>query len=687
MDMNDYLSLFIDESQEHLQALNENMLLLEQQPDDVSIVQEMFRSAHTLKGMSATMGYESISSLTHQMENVLDLVRNGKLNMTDSIVEVLFRCLDALEAMLSDIMEGGSGNLDVGSIAAELESIVNGGSVASSAPSAQKAASPEQGPRASRIAAQLDEYQRTVLIQSLENGLHAYGLEVNIQQSCVMKAVRAYMVFDALGNIGEVLMSSPPAEEIEADKFEFSFSLLLITEAEASKVQETVMNISEIESCHVQPLTSAELAAPSADAEPAVQEAAAAAAQEKPEAKAQTQTEASKPAAKRERKPAATHTIRVDIEKLDTLMNLFSEMLIDRVRLEQLAHEINQPDFIETVEHLNRVSSNLQNAVMSLRMMPVESVFNRFPRMVRDVSKSLNKKVNLIITGADTELDRTVIDEIGDPLVHLLRNSVDHGVETPEERIRAGKPETGTIYLRAFQSGNSVIIETEDDGKGIQRDKILNKAIQKGIVTAEQGAVMADEEVYQLLFESGFSTAEKVSDISGRGVGLDVVKSKIASLGGQVSVSSSPGKGTKFTIQLPLTLSIIAAMLIRLGKETYAIPLSSIEETAIIKREQVKNIHGTLMFEYRSGMIPLISLSRFFQVADFDEQQEDETEVVIVRKGEKVAGVAVDDLIGQQEIVLKPLGSYLGNVPAVSGATILGDGQVALIIDHNALIK
>ncbi len=368
-------------------------------------------------------------------------------------------------------------------------------------------------------------------------------------------------------------------------------------------------------------------------------------------------------------------------------MNLFSELLIDRVRLEQLASEVKRNDLTETVEHMSRVSSDLQNIVLKLRMVPVDSVFNRFPRMIRDLAKSLDKKVDLVITGAETELDRTVIDEIGDPLVHLLRNAVDHGIESISDRLAAGKSEQGTIQLRAFHSGNHVFIEIEEDGRGIYREKVLKTALKNGLVTAEQAAKLSDLEVYNLLFASGFSTAEKISDISGRGVGLDVVKTKIQMLGGHVQVDSKPGFGSKFSVQLPLTLSIISAMLVRLGSEKYAIPLSSIVETSAIQKNQIRNIHGNKMVEYRNNVIPLVSLSTLFNVPDFNEDLEEETEIVVVRKGDKQVALMVDEFIGQQEIVLKTLGKYLSGLFAISGATILGDGQVALIIDPNALIK
>ncbi|MDF2670714.1 MAG: chemotaxis protein CheA, partial [Paenibacillus sp.] len=411
-----------------------------------------------------------------------------------------------------------------------------------------------------------------------------------------------------------------------------------------------------------------------------LQVSAASAVVEKPSA-------ASGPTAQTSSAPVASRTIRVDIERLDVLMNLFSELLIDRVRLEQLASEIRRNELTETVEHMARVSSDLQNIVLKLRMVSVDTVFNRFPRMIRDLAKSLDKKVDLVITGAETELDRTVIDEIGDPLVHLLRNAVDHGIETISERTAAGKAETGTVQLRAFHSGNHVFIEIQEDGKGINRDKVLQSAIQKGVVSQEQSKTMKDEEVFQLLFAAGFSTADKISDISGRGVGLDVVKTKIESLGGNVQVTSKLGAGTTFSVQLPLTLSIISAMLIRMGDEKYAIPLSSILETSILQKSQIRLVHGSKVIEYRNHIIPLISLSKLFEITSYSEDSETETEIIVIRKGEKMAAMMVDEFIGQQEIVLKTLGKYLTNLFAVSGATILGDGQVALIIDTNALIK
>ncbi|CAJ1315553.1 chemotaxis protein CheA [Paenibacillus nuruki] len=698
MDMNQYLNMFIDESNDHLQSLNEKMLELESSPADLGIVQVIFRSAHTLKGMAATMGFEDLAALTHQMENVLDLVRNEKLAMQEFIFDTLFKSLDALESMVQDITQGGEGKADVTAIVESLQAIVRG----DMAPAASKAvsATPTSSTPAEIVqeskGIQLDEFQQSVIEQSMSEGHQALYLEVFIREDCQLKAVRAYMVFDMLERFGEVIKSEPSTQDIEQDKFDRSFSLYYITQKDEAELKTMILGVSEIENVTMTRLDAEslrEMSATAAKSSPIsseilpVETASVASAPVVEEAKVAAAPPAAPKAAAKAAVAAPSRTIRVDIDRLDVLMNLFSELLIDRVRLEQLASEVKVPALTDAVEHMGRVSSDLQNIVLKLRMVPVDTVFNRFPRMVRDLAKSLDKKLDLIITGAETELDRTVIDEIGDPLVHLLRNSVDHGVEPIADRIAAGKDETGVVKLSAFHSGNHVFIEIEDDGRGIYRDKILQSAIKKGVVTQEQSVTMKDEEVYQLLFAPGFSTAEVISDISGRGVGLDVVKSKISSLGGHVTVYSTPGKGTKFSVQLPLTLSIISAMLIRVGSEKYAIPLTSIVETGIIKSKQVRDLHGSQLIPYRETHIPLLSLSRVFEVPDFDEREEEETEIVVIRKGDKLAALAVENFIGQNEIVLKSLGKYLPDIQGVSGATILGDGQVALIIDPNAFIK
>ncbi|MGM0710994.1 chemotaxis protein CheA [Brevibacillus parabrevis] len=680
MDMNQYLDMFIEESKEHLQAINANLLLLESDPGNIGHVKEIFRSAHTLKGMSATMGFEDMASLTHEAENVLDLIRNQKLTITSDIMDVIFHSVDLIESMVIDITEGGDGSADVSAPVKKLRAIVAGDYTADQEVAATTAvaeaeaveAAEEEGTPAEDH--ELDDYALMVLKQSKELGNNLMWITVTLNENCLLKAARSYMVFDQLESMGEVIKTKPSVEDIENERFEQSFEIAYVTMQSVEKVRSTILNISEIQDVVIEPIQLKSEAPPA----PVVTEVAAPV-EKKPADNAQT--------AAAKKATAGGKTIRVDIDRLDILMNLFSELVIDRGRLEQLAREIGKSELQETVEHMSRISGDLQNIILTMRMVPVEQVFNRFPRMIRDLQKDLHKKVNLEIIGAETELDRTVIDEIGDPLNHLLRNSLDHGIESPADRKKAGKPEEGTIVLRAFHSGNHVFIEVKDDGAGINKEKVLKKALERGIVNPANADSMSDKQIHELLFAAGFSTAEVVSDISGRGVGLDVVKSKIESLGGSVGVESVRGQGTTFLIQLPLTLSIISAMLVQVKDEKYAVPLSSIIETAVFKKDQIMMAHRQKVIDFRGRVVPLVSLQDIFQVPDNGADKEDEVAVVIVRKGEKMAGLVVDSFIGQQEIVLKSLGKYMVNVFAISGATILGDGQVALIIDCNALIK
>lgn len=673
MEMNQYLAMFIEESKDHLQSLNENLLKLENKPDDIEIVQVIFRSAHTLKGMSATMGYQDIASLTHEMENVLDLVRNNKLAMNGGIFDALFKSTDFLEIMVQDIIDGGTGQADVSSVVVVLQSIVSG--------DFKNQGSKDQKSSTIGNEMELDEYQFSVLEQSLESGFSVFYIKVSIRDDCVLKAARAYMVFDVLEQHGEVVKSSPSVQEIEQEKFDKYFTVYYLSKQDEKEIKQLIVNVSEIDTAEIVNLDKETLSQIiKKDYGASISEQSMSLVNKEVAATVQTTVAKAAPA-------TMNRTIRVDIERLDVLMNLFSELLIDRVRLEALSEEIKRTDLSETIEHMSRVSSDLQNIVLKLRMVPVESVFNRFPRMIRDLAKSLDKKVDLVLSGEDTELDRTVIDEIGDPLVHLLRNSLDHGIESTGDRIKLGKPETGTINLRAFHSGNHVFIEIEDDGKGINRDKVLQIAIKNNIVSPENAQLLSDEEIYRFLFAPGFSTADKISDISGRGVGLDVVTTRISSLGGHVSIESKPGIGTKFSVQLPLTLSIIGAMLIRVSEEKYAIPLSSIVETAIIETSRIRKVHGKSMIDFRNTVIPVIALDELLNCKRDKKEVKTEHEIVIIRKGDKLAALIVDELIGQQEIVLKTLGKYLVELFAISGATILGDGQVALILDTNAMIK
>jgi two-component system chemotaxis sensor kinase CheA len=696
MDMNQYLDMFIEEAREHLQAINTHLLEFEKAPDNIAIVNEIFRSAHTLKGMSATMGYEDLASLTHEMENVLDLIRNNKLKANGDIIDIIFKSVDALESMVTSIIENGDGKLDVTEIVAQLASIVSGDMKVTSAdkpPAKSNQAEDEKhvdlldSPLLDSL--KLDQFELTVLRQSIESNYNVYQIRVTISSNCVLKAARAYMVFDLLEKIGEVIKSTPSVEDIEEEKFEKYFDLIYVSKETDDHLQKVILKVSEIEEAHIEKIQAAvlkeqELATKTKmdKEEESTQERVAATSEVTIEANNQEQSATNSTSSTSRN---VNRTIRVSIERLDDLMNLFSELVIDRGRLEQVSKVVNNNELQETVEHMSRISGDLQNLILNMRMVPIEQVFNRFPRMIRGLAKDLNKKVDLLISGEDTELDRTVIDEIGDPLVHLLRNAIDHGLETTEERKQLGKSEVGTVQLNAYHSGNHVFIEIIDDGHGINRDRILKRAIDKTIITEERAKELSDQEVYQLLFASGFSTAEIISDISGRGVGLDVVKNKIESLGGSVSVHSELGKGTTFSIQLPLTLSIISSMLVQVEDQKYAIPLTSIIETAVFKKEKIMSAHRQKVIDFRGKVVPLVSLKSVFEIPA-ESKDDDVVSVVIVRKGEKMAGLIVDSFIGQQEVVLKSLGDYLGNILAISGATILGDGQVALIIDCNALI-
>lgn len=375
-------------------------------------------------------------------------------------------------------------------------------------------------------------------------------------------------------------------------------------------------------------------------------------------------------------------TVRVDIDRLDTLMNLVSELIIIKTRMEDMSGAASKDDMNEAIEYLERITTNLHDAVMKVRMVPIERVFNRFPRMVRDLSKELDKEINLEMLGEETEVDRTVIDEIGDPLIHLIRNSIDHGIEHPDERIELGKNKIGTVKLKSYPDGNNVVIEVEDDGKGIDHEVIKRKSIEKEIIDEESAEKLTKDELIALLFKAGFSTTDSISDVSGRGVGLDVVKSKIESINGSIEVETFEGKGTKFIIRIPLTLAIIQALLIKLDEEIYAIPLSSISEITSIEEEEIREIQGQEIILYRNSTLPIVRVNRLMGIED---SYMDELTVVIVKKGDKQAGLIVHELIGQQEIVIKPLGKFLANIKYLAGATILGNGKISLILDVNSL--
>ncbi len=679
MDTNQYLELFIDESKEHLQSINDRLLDLENNPQDLAIVGEVFRSAHTLKGMAATMGYQDLANLTHKMENVLDGVRNQQIQVDSSILDVVFDSVDDLEAMVMDIADGGTGERDVDRVVTLLHAIENqkDGEGQDEENSATQPSNPA-------CELDIDEFAATVLEQSREQGLNNYIVSVSIREDCLLKAARVFMVFEVFEAAGEIVQSSPSVEELENEQFDSTFQVLFVTSAESDDLKSKILNISEIDDVSIALFNIQDYIL----AQSANESASTLEREDTPASLPKDNSKSQLPAENLDKKgkQVSNKTIRVNIDRLDVLMNLFEELVIDRGRLEQISNELNHNDLKDTVERMARVSGDLQSIILTMRMVPIEQVFNRFPRMVRQLSRDLHKEIDLQIVGAETELDRTVIDEIGDPLVHLIRNALDHGIESPEKRVEQGKPAQGTLQLKAYHSGNSVFIEISDDGAGIHRERVIQKAISNHVISEEQAANLSDKQVYELIMESGFSTAETISDVSGRGVGLDVVKNTIESLGGRIGIDSELNRGSVFSIQLPLTLSIISVMLVEVRDEKYAIPLSSIIETAIVKKEDIMHAHNKKVIDFRGMVVPLVFLKEVFETPQTLEEQAYYS-VVIARKGEKMAGFVVDSFIGQQEVVLKSLGDYLSGVFAISGATILGDGQVALIVDANSLIK
>jgi two-component system, chemotaxis family, sensor kinase CheA len=679
METDQYLEMFLDESREHLQAVNDNILELEKNPHDLDLVNEIFRSAHTLKGMAATMGYEDITSLTHKMENVLDMIRNHQLTVSTTIIDIIFSAIEYLEDMVNAIGGGNDGKKDVTGLVQQLDQIEKGEQVTTFSQS--NTVKEENSINFDELG--LDEFQITIIEQAKEQGFFPYQVTVTLADDCILKGARAYMVFESLEERGEIIRTNPSVEEIEEGDFAQSFSIVFLSKEAADTIKRVVGKVSEVKEVEIGNLVSLSNAnKPNIDgpvqedeneSSQITNEETAAANEKTAQGRTGTGSHASK-------------TIRVNLEKIDDLLNLFEEVVIDRSRLEVIAEGLSNQALTDTVEHMSRVSTDMQSLILAMRMVPIEQVFNRFPRMIRGLARDLNKQINLEIIGADTELDRTVIDEIGDPLVHLIRNSADHGIELPEIRKQSGKSEVGNLILRAFHSGNHVFIEIEDDGAGINREKVQAKAIENGLISASEAETLTDDQIANFIFSSGFSTADKVSNVSGRGVGLDVVKSKIESLGGQITIESKAGKGSIFSIQLPLTLSIIATLLVKVKQETYAVPLSSIIETVILDKKQLMYAHGKKIMDFRGRIVPLVSLASVFDVPE-EANNYNEYSVVIVNKGEKLTGLIVDTFIGQKEVVLKSLGNYLKDVFAISGATILGDGEVALILDPNALIK
>ncbi|MGN0318942.1 MAG: chemotaxis protein CheW [Lachnospira sp.] len=695
MDVSQYLEIFIDESNEHLQSLSDQLMILEKEPENSDTINEIFRAAHSLKGMAGTMGYKRMQNLTHDMENVFSAVRSGEIKVTSSMCDVLYQCLDAIEAYVSNIQANqDEGTDDNEPIIKALNAFISGESGKEETTAALAKEDTDTKPEEQSTSLTFADFEKNAVNEALKKGLNVYQIKVSVDENCILKAARAFLVFKNLEGHCDVIKSEPSTQDIEDEKFELDFTVVVISSESMDSITGIIKNVSEIKDA-----VGTKITVPFAEEEETKEEVKEEVKEEKKE-EAVSEDKKAVPAAQAKKQPAqstggtggkaVSHTVRVDIEKLDVLMNLVSELIIAKNGLVSASvtegeNSGNNQNFLEQIEYLERVTTNLHESVMKVRMMPIESVISRFPRMIRDLSKKLDKKMELYITGEETELDRTVIDEIGDPIMHLLRNSADHGLESAEIRAERGKPEVGTIALNAFQEGNNVVIEVSDDGNGIDVEKVKRKAVDKGTITQEQADAMTEKEAVDLLFKPSFSTADAVTDVSGRGVGLDVVKSKIEALGGDVEVKTVYGEGSTFSIRLPLTLAIIQALMVNVGEEKYAISLASIETIEDVSVSEIKYVHAKEVIHLRGSVIPLIRLRELLDVPG-EPVDSDNIVIVIVRKGEKLAGLVVDSLIGQMEIVIKSLGKYISINRMISGATILGDGSVALIIDANTLV-
>ncbi|NLW08346.1 MAG: chemotaxis protein CheA [Firmicutes bacterium] len=653
MEISDYLRVFMDECQEHLQSLNSALLELESHPGNAEILNSIFRSAHTVKGASATMGFNKMASVTHAMEDILGLLRRGDLEVTPEIINLLFDAVDVLEVLARGIPEGREADIEITGILQRLKEY-----------SSSEQKTPTAKDRRRKLDLRYTKEEKEQIKERLTETKKLYHIHVFLKEDCLLKGARAFMILREVENMGEIAKTIPSAKELEDEQFRFDFIIGLLSEEPVEKVVAAIEKVLDVEKV----------------------EGTAVSIDEIPDERRgygdfvlQEKKEADEPA--QSRLGTTSLTVRVDIRKLDELMNLVAELVINRGRLEQISSELQNRELEESVETLNRLLLRLQDDVLQTRMVAVEHVFSRFPRLVRDLTRRAGKQVDLVITGADTELDRTVIDEIGDPLVHIIRNALDHGIEAPEERRAVGKPETGRLEVNAYQAGNQVIITVSDDGKGIDREKVARVALNKGYITEEKLAEMSEEEIINLLFLPGFSTSEKVTDVSGRGVGMDVVRERITALGGTVRVTSQRGEGTTVTIQLPLTLAIIQTLMIEVGSEIYAIPTTLVEQTISVNRNEIHRLHQQEVTTWRGEVLPLVRLQDVLEVEDAKNLEYDELDVVIVRNGERRLGCVVDTLLRPQDVVIKSLGDYLGSIPGIAGATILGDGRVALILD------
>ncbi len=678
LDMSQYLDLFLQEAEEQLEVLEQETLKLEEDPA-AERLQTIFRAAHTLKGSSRAMGLAHFAELTHEMENVLDQLRNGQLSVSTHIADLLLACIDTLSKMADSVRDGQGDDVPCEGLVTDLQSL------SGAAPKADATEPTEQAEPTDGFASLLTPEGAALVAQAAETApvLHA---KVRLTADCVMKFARAFMAINAAEANGSLVLSVPERSRLEDEEFDQEFELFCQWNGEPDELLAKLQAVSEVEWCSLTPWVGA---LPDDETMAASTDEATASSDGRPEG-----GKDAKPQAAGGRKAETGQTVRVDVARLDNLMNLVGELVIDRTRIAQIGSELaaeyrddNVDALAETVGHIARITGDLQDQIMKARMLPIETVFNRLPRVVRDLTHKLDKDIKLELRGGETELDRSVIEVIGDPLLHILRNSVDHGIEPPDEREAAGKPRQGHIVLSAKHQENHIVIEISDDGSGIDVEKVRRKAVDRGLVTKEAAQRMSDKEAMQLVFASGLSTSDKVSEVSGRGVGMDIVRSNIQRLGGIIDLDSTVGEGTRTLLRLPLTLAIIRGLLVRSAKNVFVIPLTSVIETLLVDRSDIQHINKHEVIVIRGLTTPLLRMRELFSIAtDNSSEEADKLFVVIVGLAEQRLGIVVDGLIGEHEVVIKSLSSFCGEVRGVSGATILGDGNVALIVDVNGIV-
>ncbi len=638
-DVSHYLGVFIEEAKEHIESLEENLVKLEKEPYNQDLIQAIFRSFHTIKGSSGSMGFQQMTELAHLLENLLDRVRRGEVSVSSSLIDLLLQGVDFLKRMLEEITKKGQ----------------------------------EPDWNMEEIFSALQDFRG----EKEKDDSGEYWLTVKLASDCSMKGVRAYLVISRLQDSGiEVVNTVPSLSDLEGENFGQSFDILVRTALPPEEVVKIVGSVAEIERVEVK------------EGEE----------EEKNRIEEKEEKNTIPPTGEQKITTNLKKTVRVDVERLDSLLNLVGELVIDRTRLEDIIQRLKDYQELvqfreilsDTTTHIGRVTNDLQMEIMKARMLPLAEVFNRFPRLIRDLARQSGKEIDFIIEGEETELDRSLLEEITDPLIHLLRNAVDHGIESREERINKGKPPQGKVILRAYQEENSVVIVVEDDGRGLDVEKIKDKVVGMGLVTPEEVSKMSEREIVDFIFYPGFSTSDEVTEVSGRGVGMDVVKRNIERVNGQVRVESQLGVGTTFYLRLPLTLAIIRALLVKVGESIYSIPLSDVVEIEKVEKKDTYWVNRVLTTLFRGKTLPLLWLEALLDSRKYNFISEDEIPevlyTVVVSASSSLAGLVVDEVLGEQEIVIKSLGSYMRDVRGLGGATILGDGGISLIIDVASLL-